>query len=77
MDNLRKIIREILEQAVSDGFLLREEMEVSDNFNKGNFGYIADKHAVFLEVGINPEDNELHRLNLIVSIGCNKPHNPA
>ncbi len=46
---------------------LNEEMEVSAKFN--NNEWQEQKNAIVLEIGIDLENNEQHRMNLILSFG--------
>ena len=48
---------------------LNEEMEVSPEFNSGNYFYNQPQRALALEVGIDENNDELHRLNLILQFG--------
>ncbi len=46
--------------------LIIEEMEISSNFNENNFEINDESKSVVLEVGIDPENENQHRITLII-----------
>ena len=65
---VKKLLNEIKRMQILANYpLLVEVMEISSDFNNNEFK--KQKNAVTLEVGINSENNEQYRLNLILSFG--------
>lgn len=64
--NIVKQLRTFIRKTLNE-MLIKEEMKVSPDFNNNNFN--EQNGAVTLEVGLDEDDEEHHRLNLILSIG--------
>lgn len=64
---MSKINEEIKRMKQLVGYpIITEEMEISSDFEKDVFSVTQNQKHVNLEVGIDPNNDELHRLNLVL-----------